>query len=315
MGGPRLVPKGITCSKGAMRNTVILTTLLLAACAEGGSGGYGKKAESAPDEKAASKPAASEPENTSAAALGSGLVDEAAFKKAHELTDAKAPEPEGEMIEVGGAKAYLSLPEGEGPHPGVVVIHEWWGLNQNIKYWTDRLASLGYAAVAVDLYGGKVATDPDNAAKYMKAVDQKKANAILTAAHAFLRNDERIEAPKVGSIGWCFGGGQSLQLALADDELDAAVMYYGFPVNDPAKLKAIDADLLALFGGNDDFIPMEQIESFEAALKKAGVDYQLHVYEGATHAFANPSNKHYDMKNAKDAFEKTKAFLASKLKS
>ena len=300
-----------------MRNTAISMMLLLAACTEGGStlGGYGEKGKSPAAEEAASKPANSEAkaENTSAKALASGLVDEAAFKQAHELTDAKAPEPTGEMIEVGGARAYLSLPEGEGPHPGLVVIHEWWGLNQNIEYWSDRMAALGYAAVAVDLYGGKVATDPENAAKYMKDVVQKKANEIMTAAHTFLREDERVMAPKVGSIGWCFGGGQSLQLALADPELDAAVMYYGFPVNDPAQLKAIEADVLALFGGNDDFIPMEQIKGFEAALKKADVDYELHVYEGATHAFANPSNKHYDMENASDAFEKTKAFLATQL--
>ncbi|MEM1026312.1 MAG: dienelactone hydrolase family protein [Myxococcota bacterium] len=304
-----------------MRHIAISTLLLLAACAEGGSGGgKGKKAEDPVEKKAeesekVAKPASQpEAQNTSATALASGLVDEAAFKKAHALTDAQAPQAEGEMIEVGGAKAYLSLPDGDGPHPGVVVIHEWWGLNQNIKYWTDRMAALGYAAVAVDLYGGKVATDPENAAKYMKSVDQQAANGILTAAHAFLRSDERVKAPKVGSMGWCFGGGQSLQLALADSKLDAAVMYYGFPVTDAAKLKVIEADILALFGGADDFIPMEQVEAFEKALKEAGVDYELHVYEGATHAFANPSNPHYDMKNASDAFEKTKAFLAAKLK-
>ena len=127
-----------------------------------------------------------------------GVLSEEGFKALHELTDEKRPAPRGEMVEAGGMKAYLSLPKGKPPVPAVLVIHEWWGLNEHIKFWADRLAADGYAALAVDLYEGKVAANRDDAMKYMRSVDPEKAIARLKAAHALLGSDERIRAKKRG---------------------------------------------------------------------------------------------------------------------
>jgi len=243
-----------------------------------------------------------------------GALSEDAFKALHQLRTDAAPAPRGSMIEVAGERAYLSLPEGATPPiPGVVVIQEWWGLNDHIKHWSDRLAADGYAAVAVDLYGGKVADNPDSAMASMKAVDPTRAVEILRAAHAFLAADPRIRAARRGSIGWCFGGGQSLQLALHAPDLNAAVIYYGHPVTDPKPLAAIKAAILGIFGNRDQSIPPGMVNEFEAALKAAGVEHEIARYD-ADHAFANPSGAHYDQPNAAAAWEKTRAFLAKHLK-
>jgi len=251
-----------------------------------------------------------------AAPMGlTGVLDEQSFAKLHELKGEAAPEPRGEMIEIAGAKAYLSLPEGSSaPLPAVLVIHEWWGLNGHIKHWADRLAADGYAALAVDLYDGKLATTPEDAMTYMKEVDEKRAAQILDAAHAFLAEDPRVTASKRGVVGWCFGGGWSLQHAIAQPDLDAAVIYYGRLVTEPETLAKIEAPLLGVFGNEDEGIPPESVESFAAALKKVGKDLELHQYD-ANHAFANPSGARYDQDAAADAWKHVRAFFEEHLQS
>jgi len=244
-----------------------------------------------------------------------GVLSEEGFKKLHTLSEEKRPAPQGEMIQLTEARAYLSLPkQGKAPFPAVVVIHEWWGLNQHIKYWADRLATDGYAALAVDLYEGKVADNPDDAMKYMKAVDEAKALRILKEAHAFLAKDERIAAKKRACIGWCFGGGWSLQLALNAADLDAAVIYYGRLVTDPKKLAGIKAEVLGVFGNEDKGIPPATVDEFEKALEEAGVKHEIRRYD-APHAFANPSNARYDGKSAEDAWKHVRDLLKRVLKS
>ncbi|KYF83471.1 dienelactone hydrolase, partial [Sorangium cellulosum] len=243
-----------------------------------------------------------------------GLLSEEDFKALHQLRSDKAPPARGQTVDVAGTKAYLSLPkDAKPPIPGLVVIHEWWGLNEHIKHWTDRLAEDGYAALAVDMYGGKVATTPDDAMAAMKAVDEAKGLEVVRAAHRFLSTDARISAPRTGSIGWCFGGAWSLKLALNEPELDAAVIYYGRLVTDPAQLKAIKAPVLGVFGNQDKGIPPEVVNEFDKALHDAGVEHQVLRYD-ADHAFANPSGERYDTKAAADAWEKVRQFLAAKLK-
>ncbi len=243
-----------------------------------------------------------------------GVLSEEGFKALHQLKTGAAPPARGVMIELAGGHAYLSLPEGaKPPLPGLVVIQEWWGLNDHIKHWTDRLAADGYAALAVDLYDGKVATNPDSAMAYMKAVDDGRALEILGAAHAFLAADPRIQARRRGSIGWCFGGGMSLKLALAAPDLDAAVVYYGRLVTDSEKLKTIKAPLLGIFGNQDQGIPPEAVNQFEAGLAAAGVTHKILRYD-ANHGFANPSAANYDEKNAAAAWKEARAFLAAHLK-
>src|SRR5436190_19417179 len=206
-----------------MKTTVIvaLAGLLAASCQP--------RAE-APAPVATTSPAPVATAPAAATATFHGSLTEEQFKALHEPVSTPPALPKGVMIDLPGTttRAYLSLPEGAtAPMPALTVIHEWWGLNDNVKHWADRLAAEGYAALAVDRYDGKVAANPDDAMAAMKAVDDAKAREVLLAAHRFLAADPRIQATKRGSIGWCFGGGQSLQLALAAPDLDACVIYYG----------------------------------------------------------------------------------------
>jgi carboxymethylenebutenolidase len=245
-----------------------------------------------------------------------GILSEKEFAALHTLTDAKAPPPKGIEIELPGvgAKAYLSLPPGaKAPLPGVVVIHEWWGLNDHIRHFTDRLAADGYAALAVDLYGGKVAATPAQAMETMKKVDDATARKILTAAHRFLAEDSRVKASKRGVIGWCFGGGWSLQQAIMQPDLDAAVIYYGRLETDPKVLAKIHAPVMGVFGNEDEGIPPAAVDAFAKAMKEAGESLELHRYD-APHAFANPSSGNYDTQAAEDAFGHVQTFFAAHLK-
>jgi len=239
-----------------------------------------------------------------------GPLTEEQFKALHAPpTSAQVPGT-GTKIDLAGTRAYLSLPSGPGPFPAIVVIHEWWGLNANIEHWADRLASAGWAALAVDLYGGVVATDADAAMAAMKSADDAKATATITAALDFLAKDPRVRATKRAVIGWCFGGGWSLQTALAHPELDGAIIYYGQLETDPAKLAAIKARVLGVFGTRDKGIPPDKVAAFQAALQQAGVRAEIYSYD-AEHAFANPSNPKYDEAGAAEAWKHVLAFLGA----
>ena len=242
-----------------------------------------------------------------------GVLDEATFKALHELKEGEAPKLVGKDLKLGEGKAYLSMPEGKGPFPGVVVIHEWWGLNAHVKHWADRLAADGYAALAVDMYGGEVAKTRDDAMRLMQSVDEKAGTAVIADALQFLKTHQGIEAKRLAAIGWCFGGGWSLRAALRFGDLDAAVVYYGRLKTDPAQLKAIKASVLGVFGNQDRGIPPATVDSFEKGLKAAGVAHTIHRYD-ANPAFANPSSARYDARSASDAWSKVRAFLAQRLK-
>ncbi len=214
------------------------------------------------------------------------------------------------------ARGYLARPQTSpaGAHlPGLIVIHEWWGLNDNIKAATRRLAGEGYAALAVDLYGGKVADTPDAAKQLMGGAmaNREAAFAVLRAAHDFLK---RQGAPKVGVIGWCFGGGWSLQTALEIPQgIDAAVVYYGQPEKDRARLERLRAPLLGLYGADDQGILPAAVHEMEATLKQLGKSVEIHIYDGAGHAFANPSGTNYRPAAADDAWQRTVAFFKQHL--
>lgn len=242
-----------------------------------------------------------------------GELSEKEFKALHELKQEAAPKPTGAMVKVGDAQHYLALPKDkQAPLPAVIVIHEWYGLNDHIKHWADRLAGEGYAALAVDLYRGTVAKTNDEAMAAMKAVDAAQAKATLHDAFAFVASDGRIKAQKRGCIGWCFGGAWSLKLAIAEPDLDACVFYYGQPVGDEAELGKIKAPVLAVFGTKDRSIGKEKVDALEASMKKLGKDCRVLRYD-AEHAFANPSGKVYDQKNAAAAWTEARAFLEQHL--
>ena len=209
---------------------------------------------------------------------------------------------------------YLAKPDKmEENSPGIIVIHEWWGLNENIRMMTDKLAGEGYTALAVDLYNGKVAESPDNAGNYAGSVQENEAIDNLTQAYNYLTEEQG--ATNVGTIGWCFGGGWSLQTALAHPEkIDATVIYYGRLVTDAEQLEKLQMPILGIFGAEDEGIPPSTVKEFEAALNEAGVSNSIHIYEGANHAFANPSGTRYVEDAAEDAWKKTLTFFEENLK-
>ena len=206
------------------------------------------------------------------------------------------------------------LPREDSLQPAVIVIQEWWGLNENIERMAQRLAGEGYLALAVDLYGGDVATTPDSAMALMQAAMGQEAALTdnLRQAYAFLTDQG---ATSVGTIGWCFGGMWSLRTALAlPTEIDATVIYYGRPVTDTSALEPLTMPVLAFFGGADASIPQETVQAFESALTEAGVQHEVEVYPEAAHAFANPSGQAYDAAAAEDAWARTTAFFSTHLK-
>ena len=199
--------------------------------------------------------------------------------------------------------------------PAVIVIQEWWGLNDNIRAMARRLAGEGYMALAVDLYAGEVADDPQRARELMMAAMEREGELEDNLRHAYRYLTEARGAAKIGTIGWCFGGGWSLRTALLHpDEVDATVIYYGRLVTDKEQLATLQMPVLGIFGAEDRGIPLENVREFEAALGELGKEAAIHVYEGADHAFANPSGTRYNKEAAEDAWSKTLAFLAKNLR-
>jgi carboxymethylenebutenolidase len=217
-------------------------------------------------------------------------------------------------------KGILYTPEGKGPFPGIVVIHEWWGLNDWVKEQAAKLAGEGYEALAIDLYRGKVATTPNEAHEFMGGVTQDRAKRDLEAAFQFLASQPDVKKDRIGAIGWCMGGGYSLGLALEEPKLAADVINYGVfdyasLANDSPALKKITAPILGFFGAQDRGIPSDDLKAFGAAMDKAGKKIDVTIYPDAGHAFENPNNKDgYRPADAADAWSKTVNFLASTLK-
>jgi len=259
-------------------------------------------------------------------------ADEAATMKQAHQHDMPVPTPAAQAeprVPVEGADViyatiagkpvhgYVARPKGApGPLPGIIVIQEWWGLNDNMKAVTRRLAGEGYVALAVDLYGGEVATDPDGAQRLMRvALEHYDAGVEnVKAAYAYLDGEQH--APKIGVVGWCFGGGWSLATALAlPDKIDATVMYYGRVVTDAAKLAPLAMPILGLFGAEDGSIPVADVRAFEDVLSAAGKTVTIKIYPGASHPFANPSGKSYRPEAAADAWKLTVEFFAKYLKA
>jgi carboxymethylenebutenolidase len=211
---------------------------------------------------------------------------------------------------------FLATPDGKGPFPAMLVIQEWWGLNDWVKDQARALAREGYVALAPDLYRGKVADKQEDAHQLMMGTPRDRALRDLHAAYAYVQGRTDVRKNRVGAIGWCMGGMYTLALATEEPGLAAAVAYYGAPPSDEAAIAKINAPVLGNFGGEDKGPSPEQVKAFEAAMKKAGKTVDLKVYPGAGHAFANVNNpwKGYKEDAAKDAWARTVAFLARNLK-
>jgi carboxymethylenebutenolidase len=209
----------------------------------------------------------------------------------------------------------LYTPSGKGPFPAIVVIHEWWGLNDWVKEQASKLSEEGYEALAIDLYRGKVASTPDEAHEIMRAVPEDRAARDLHAAFSYLQSLPTVKKDRIGAIGWCMGGGYSLDIAMAEPTLRADVINYGHLATETASLSKINAPILGIFGGKDRGISVDDIKKFEQALKQAGKKVEIHIYPNAGHAFENPNNKDgYRPDDAAEAWQQTVNFLASRLK-
>ena len=212
---------------------------------------------------------------------------------------------------------YLVYPDNAQELPAVIMIHEWWGLNEHIKNQADVLAREGYVVLAVDLYNGEVATDFNRAMELSSSVRNDSATAIdnLQSAVSYVRSLEAVNGSRVASLGWCFGGDWSLQLALNSTEnpLAATILYYGRPATDTDSISTISWPVLGIFGDQDQAIPVESVTQFASALNASQVSNEIYLYEGAGHAFANPSGDNYSPEETADAWQKTLAFLGRHL--
>ncbi|MEO7331378.1 MAG: dienelactone hydrolase family protein [Minicystis sp.] len=265
-------------------------------------------------------------------AIGCGPQSEAASPtapaaSANAISSAAAPAAssfKGATVELPGTSGkgsgYLSLApsvagSSAGKHPAIVVIQEWWGMNDWIKQNADRLAAQGYVTLAVDLYRGKATTDPGEAHELMRGLPEDRALGDLEAGFTLLAARADVDPTRIGAVGWCMGGGYALALAVAEPKLAAAAINYGRLVTDPAKIGGIKGALLGNFGGTDRGIPPADVKEFEAALKAAKKDVDIKIYDAEGHGFMNPANaKGYGAAATTDAWARIDGFFAKKLK-
>ncbi|HSG16267.1 MAG TPA: dienelactone hydrolase family protein [Anaerolineae bacterium] len=200
--------------------------------------------------------------------------------------------------------AYLARPDDALSHPAVIVIQEWWGLVPHIKEMAERFSAEGYIALAPDLYHGQAAEEPDEARKLAMALDRDKAVAEITAAARYLATLPETQPKRVGVVGWCMGGGLSLSAAAENGAIGAAVCFYGRPL-DESDTARLQAPVLGHFASEDQGIPVADVRAFEQELERHDVPHQIHVYEGAHHAFFNNTRPVYDPQAAADAWRRT----------
>ncbi|NNE45957.1 MAG: dienelactone hydrolase family protein [Rhodothermales bacterium] len=222
-------------------------------------------------------------------------------------------------------KGYLAYDSSiDGQRPGVLVVHEWWGHNEYSRRRAEMLAELGYTALAIDMYGdGKTAEHPDDAMAFAQQIgsDMDEARARFEAARALLARHETIDAERIGAIGYCFGGSVVLEMARRGVDLDGVASFHGgLGTAAPAARGAISGSILVLHGGLDPMAPAEQVQAFRNEMDAAGADYEVVVYDDATHGFTNPAADSaaarfelplaYNPDADRQSWDKMKAFFA-----
>ncbi len=216
------------------------------------------------------------------------------------------------MIEFDGSggmvPGYLATPEGDGPFPGVVVLQEYWGLNEQIKGVADRLARNGFAALVPDLYRGEIAREPDEARKLAMGLDVPRAMQDIQGAVNYLIARPDVQPKEAGVLGFCMGGKLAARMAYKGDRIAAAVVFYGDPPLEEADT-GVPAPYLGLYGGEDKSIPIPRVEEFRAKLEERGHDSEIVVYPDAPHAFANEERPAYRPEAAEDAWRRTLDWL------
>ena len=212
------------------------------------------------------------------------------------------------------ARGYMVTPAGGEEHPGLIVIQEWWGLNDHIKDIAGRFAGEGYVALAPDLYEGKVTKDPEQAGQYMQNLDQSRALQILNAAVEFLKKQQNVKAGSIGVTGFCMGGTYALLLASHNENVRASAPFYGDVPGDGV-LEKLSAPVLFIGAENDPWITQEKMKRLKDAMDKYGKEGEVKVYSGVGHAFFNDTRKDaFDKEAAEDAWRRVTQFLSEKLK-
>lgn len=211
--------------------------------------------------------------------------------------------------------AYIAMPEGEGPFPALIVIHEWWGLNDWIKSTTDELARHGYVSLAIDLYRGSIAGSAEEAHELMRGLPEDRVAKDLKAAFTYLTKKKSVDPERIGSIGWCMGGSYSMKASQVLPSLAAAVICYGRLVTEEVEISKIACPILGIFGETDRGIPAASVKIFERTAQKLEKNVRTVVYPNVGHAFMNSNNKTgYDEATTLEAWQRIHAFLELRLK-
>jgi carboxymethylenebutenolidase len=216
----------------------------------------------------------------------------------------------------GSAAGYLAVPAGE-HGPGVIVLQEWWGVDEHIRSLCDRLAAEGFYALAPDLYKGETTTQPSEAQQKMMALSMGEVEQEMCGAADYLASQPGFEGPGVGAVGFCLGGGLAIWAAATCPNIAATVTFYYVMPHGKPDFSRIHGPVLGHFGTADEFIPLEDANKLESELRDAGVDTTFHYYEGAGHAFVNDTNRlgTHDPELAQLAWGRTVDFLRSALAS
>jgi len=271
---------------------VVLSSLLLYGCGSDQTGDSGR----------------SQTEAAGTGPIGNNRGDIQVDAQEHEIISENMPYAEvGDELVYGYFVAPADMFE---PLPAVIMIHEWWGLDDNVRAKADRLAAAGYIVFAIDLFGGKTATTPSAARALMLSVveDPDSASEKLRSAYQFV--SETAGAPAVATIGWRFGGTWALNTALLlPDDIAAVVIYYAQVTTDEAKLGSVSAPVLGLFAGDDASVNRDSVEAFRGALQRLRKDFDIHIYDGVRQGFANEDATNYDREAADDAWQRTLEFL------
>ena len=223
-----------------------------------------------------------------------------------------------EMVELPANGApmpgFLAAPEGDGPFPGVIVVQEWWGLDDHIKHVAQRFAREGFAALAPDLYRGEVAREPDEAQKMMMALDMNRASGELTKAADYLASRPLLQGRGIGAVGFCMGGGLALTLACDSPHIRAAAPFYGVNPSPIEKVQELRGPVLAIYAEHDDWVTAEVREQLRSALERRGKKFEMRVYPGTQHAFFNDTRPGiHDGPAATDAWQRVLAMFRENL--
>jgi len=217
---------------------------------------------------------------------------------------------EPRRVDYGVGQGYLASPTNDSDAPGIILVHEWWGLNEHIQATADKLASHGYQVLAVDMYNGSTAESASRAAELSGSVTENDSLRHLRSARTYF-DEQGVGA--VGTLGFCFGGDQTMRFATDEQNLDASAVFYGEPITNETRVRRIDHPFLGVFGENDSVVSVDRARDLDEALDNV-TDHQLFYYEGASHAFANPSGESFNQEAARDAWTRTLQFFEDTLR-